>query len=414
MKDFIYNAPTKVLFGKGTEEKTAELIKEYFTSTYGKNLQPRVLVHYGQGHVVKSGLLSKIISLLDNEKIFHIELGGVVPNPHVELVRQAVKLCKENSVNFILAVGGGSVIDSSKAIGYALANPEHDVWEYYEKTQEVHGCYPVGAVLTISAAGSEMSNSSVITNNELKLKRGLNTEYSRCKFAVMNPELTMSLPAYQTASGAVDILMHTLERYFAPERSYITKTEPAEASGNTILTDKIAESLMTSVIDAASTLIKNPENYDARAEIMWASSLSHNGLTGCGGSGDWACHQMEHELGGMFDCAHGAGIAAIWATWARYVYTKCPERFAKFARNVMNISDNDSIEEEALAGISALENWFKSIAMPVSITELLGKEISEEEIHELAVKCSFYGKRKVGGFYPLSIEEMKAIYRAAK
>ena len=259
-----------------------------------------------------------------------------------------------------------------------------------------------------------MSNSSVITNNELKLKRGLNTEYSRCKFAVMNPELTMSLPAYQTASGAVDILMHTLERYFAPERSYITKTEPAEASGNTILTDKIAESLMTSVIEAASTLIKNPENYDARAEIMWASSLSHNGLTGCGGSGDWACHQMEHELGGMFDCAHGAGIAAIWATWARYVYTKCPERFAKFARNVMNISDNDSIEEEALAGISALENWFKSIGMPVSITELLGKEISEEEIHELAVKCSFYGKRKVGGFYPLSIEEMKAIYRAAK
>ncbi len=414
MQSFSYNTPTKVFFGENSESKTAALINEFFNTNYGDSIKPKVLVHYGQNHVIKSGLLSKILSLLDNEKIFHVELGGVVPNPHVELVREGINLCKKNDINFILAVGGGSVIDSAKAIGYGLANPEHDVWEYYDKTQEVHGCFPIGAILTISAAGSEMSNSSVITNNALKLKRGLNTEYCCCKFAILNPELTVSLPPYQTASGAVDILMHTLERYFAPERSYTEDSETPGPVGKTVLTDRIAEGLMTTVIEATNKLIQSPQDYNARAEIMWASSLSHNGLTGCGGTGDWACHQMEHELGGMFDCAHGAGIAAIWATWARYVYTKCPERFASFARNVMKVSDSLSIEEQALAGITALENWFIKIGMPVSITELLGKEISDEQIHELAVKCSFFGKRKVGGFYPLSIEQMKAIYKAAR
>ncbi len=414
MLDFMYNTPTKILFGKGTEKQTALLIKEFFNSTYAETIKPRVLVHYGKNHVVKSGLLSTITSLLDKENIFHVELGGVVPNPHVELVRKGINLCVENKINFILAVGGGSVIDSSKAIGYGLANPENDIWCYYDKSKEVHGCMPIGVVLTIAAAGSEMSNSSVITNNELKLKRGLNTEYCRCKFAILNPELTMSLPAYQTASGAVDILMHTLERYFAPERSYLDTAGTPSQEGRTELTDKIAESLMTTVINCTNTLLENPHDYNARADLMWASSLSHNGLTGCGGTGDWACHQMEHELGGMFDCAHGAGIAAIWATWARYVYTKCPERFANFARNVMKVSENQNTEEQALCGIAALESWFKKIGMPVTITELLGKEISDEQIHELAVKCSFYGKRKVGGFYPLSIEEMKAIYKAAR
>ena len=286
MYNFNYFTPTKVVFGKGTHEQVGKLIKEYKCE--------KVLLHYGSGSVVKSGLLDKVKAALDAENIAWVELGGVVPNPRLSLVYEGIELAKREKVDFILAVGGGSVIDSSKAIGYGVCN-EGDVWELYDRKKQATACLPLGVVLTMAAAGSEMSNSSVITKEEGWIKRGYSSDLGRPVFAIMNPELTMTLPDYQTACGCTDILMHTMERYFV--------------SGDTMeITDSIAEALMRTVIKNSLILEKDPNNYEARAEIMWAGSLSHNGLTGCGASGtDFATHGLEHELSGLYDVAHGAG-----------------------------------------------------------------------------------------------------------
>ena len=392
MLNFEYYTPTKVVFGKDTEKQAGELVKAFGGT--------KVLVHFGGQSAKKSGLLDRICNSLEEAGLSYVTLGGVVPNPHLSKVYEGIELCKKEGVDFILAVGGGSVIDSGKAIGYGVAN-EGDVWDFYAKKRTAKACLPIGAVLTIAAAGSEMSNSSVITNEDGWLKRGYNDDVSRCKFAVMNPELTYTLPAYQTASGCVDILMHTMERYF-------TKAE------NTMLTDSVAEGLMRTVIYNAKVLAEDPENYDARAQVMWAGSLSHNGLTGCGTEGDWASHQLEHELGGMFDVAHGAGLAAVWGSWARYVYKEKPARFAQFAANVFNIPWNSSnLEQMALDGIQAMEAFYRSIHMPTSLAEL-GVNPTEEQIQELAKKCSFMGKRTVGTFKVLQIADMEAIYRMAR
>ncbi|MEI3200208.1 MAG: iron-containing alcohol dehydrogenase [Lachnospiraceae bacterium] len=392
MLNFEYYTPTKVVFGKDTEKQAGELVKAFGGT--------KVLVHFGGQSAKKSGLLDRICNSLEEAGLSYVTLGGVVPNPHLSKVYEGIELCKKEGVDFILAVGGGSVIDSGKAIGYGVAN-EGDVWDFYAKKRTAKACLPIGAVLTIAAAGSEMSNSSVITNEDGWLKRGYNDDVSRCKFAVMNPELTYTLPAYQTASGCVDILMHTMERYF-------TKAE------NTMLTDSVAEGLMRTVIYNAKVLAEDPENYDARAQVMWAGSLSHNGLTGCGTEGDWASHQLEHELGGMFDVAHGAGLAAVWGSWARYVYKEKPARFAQFAANVFNIPWNSSnLEQMALDGIQAMEAFYRSIHMPTSLAEL-GVNPTEEQIQELAKKCSFMGKRTVGTFKVLQIPDMEAIYRMAR
>lgn len=390
MLNFEYNTPTKVVFGKGAEEGTGALVKEQGCK--------KVLVHFGGKSAKASGLLDRICLSLEKEGISYVTLGSVQPNPRLSKVYEGIELCKKEGVDFLLAVGGGSVIDSAKAIAYGLAN-EGDVWELYEKKRVPEGCYPVGAVLTIAAAGSEMSNSSVITKEEGWLKRGLNTEYARCKFAIMNPELTYTLPAYQTASGCVDILSHTQERYFTLEEG-------------TELTDEIAEGLMRTVIRNAKLLMTQPEDYTARANVMWASSVSHNGLTGCGTMGDWACHQLEHELGGMFDVAHGAGLAAVYGSWARYVYKVKPERFAKFAEKVFGILEG-SVEEKAVAGIEAMEEFYRSIGMPTNIHEL-GIALTDEQIEELAEKCTFFGKRKIGAFMPLDKEDIIKIYHMAK
>lgn len=392
MLNFEYYTPTKVVFGKDTEKQAGELVKAFGGT--------KVLVHFGGQSAKKSGLLDRICNSLEEAGLSYVTLGGVVPNPHLSKVYEGIELCKKEGVDFILAVGGGSVIDSGKAIGYGVAN-EGDVWDFYAKKRTAKACLPIGAVLTIAAAGSEMSNSSVITNEDGWLKRGYNDDVCRCKFAVMNPELTYTLPAYQTASGCVDILMHTMERYF-------TKAE------NTMLTDSVAEGLMRTVIYNAKVLAEDPENYDARAQVMWAGSLSHNGLTGCGTEGDWASHQLEHELGGMFDVAHGAGLAAVWGSWARYVYKEKPARFAQFAANVFNIPWNSSnLEQMALDGIQAMEAFYRSIHMPTSLAEL-GVNPTEEQIQELAKKCSFMGKRTVGTFKVLQIPDMEAIYRMAR
>ncbi len=392
MENFNYYTPTQIVFGKKSEEEVGKLVEKAGCK--------KVLIHYGSGSVIKTGLLDRVITSLDEKGIAYVLLGGVVPNPRLSLVYQGIELCKKEQVDFILAVGGGSVIDSSKAIGYGVAN-EGDVWDFYAKTRVPEACIPIGVILTIAAAGSEMSNSSVITNENGWLKRGCNSDYCRAKFAILNPELTMTLPEYQTMCGCVDIMMHTMERYF-------TKASPME------LTDKIAEDLIRVVMKNAKIVLNEPDNYEARAEIMWAGSLSHNGLTGCGTEGgDWASHQLEHELGGMFDVAHGAGLAAIWASWARYVMDADVKRFAQFARNVMECPDTGNDKEDAICGIEAMERFYSSINMPISLSEL-GVEPKEEQYTELAEKCSFFGKRTIGVVKKLTKEDIYKIYKNAQ
>lgn len=392
MVNFQYYTPTKVVFGKDAESQTGELVKEFGAT--------KVLVHYGSNSAKRSGLLDRICDSLDKAGISYVTLGGVVPNPRLSLVHEGMELCKEEGVDFLLAVGGGSVIDSAKAIGYGIYN-ECDPWLFYSRQAEAKGCLPVAAVLTISAAGSEMSDSSVITNEDGWLKRGYGSNYCRCKFAIMNPELTYTLPPYQTACGCVDIMMHTMERYFSHEP-------------HTELTDGICEALLRTVMNNAKILKDDPKNYDACAEVMWAGSLSHNGLTGCGTTGDWATHQIEHELGGMFDVAHGAGLAAVWGSWARYVYKEGVDKFVQFAVNVMGIpKDSGTPEEVALAGIRAMEDFYHSIDMPASLTEL-GVEPTDEQIKDMAQKCVFFGQRTVGGFKVLKAEDVEKIYQMAK
>ena len=392
MENFQYYTPTKIIFGRGAEEQTGQLAAEQGCK--------KVLVHYGGGSVVRSGLLERIYRSLDAVGISYVSLGGVVPNPRLSLVYEGIRLARKEQVDFILAVGGGSVIDSAKAIGYGVAN-EGDVWDFYEKRRTAKACLPIGVVLTIAAAGSEMSDSSVITKEEGWLKRGYSSNYARARFAVMNPELTMTLPKYQTASGCVDIMMHTMERYF----NHSEKME---------MTDGISEHLLRTVMKNAKILMNEPDNYQARAEVMWAGSLSHNGLTGCGtGGGDWASHQLEHELGGMFDVAHGAGLAAVWGSWARYVMDAAPERFAKFAVNVMGVEPEAEKLKTAQKGIEAMEDFYRALDMPVCIGDM-GIELTEEQMRELAEKCSHFGKRTIGCIKKLDQEDMYQIYKEAR
>lgn len=392
MFNFDFFTPTEIRFGKEAEKETGKMIRKYNGS--------KVLLHYGSGSVVKSGLLNKIKASLDEEHIGYVELGGVVPNPHLDKVYEGIELSKKEKVDFILAVGGGSVIDSSKAIAYGLAEPDQDVWDLYEHTRKAKGCFPVAAVLTIAAAGSEMSNSSVITNTENQEKRGYNSDLCRPKFAIMNPEWTTSLPNYQTASGCVDIMMHTMERYFTQ-------------GGNMEITDGIAEALLRTVMKNARILHEDPKNYEARAEVMWAGSLSHNGLTGCGANGsDFASHNLEHEMGGMFDVTHGAGLAAIWPSWARYVYQENLDRFVKFARQVMNVDMDVPDEEVALEGIRRMEDFYHSIGMPTNMSEL-GIHPTDEQIDEMAERCAKASGGSKGTAKVLYKEDMVNIYKMA-
>ena len=396
MVNFEYYTPTKVIFGKDRENEVGALVRA--------DGGTKVLVHFGGGSVKRSGLLDRVLASLDAAGITHVELGGVVPNPRLSKVREGIELGKKEGVDFLLAVGGGSVIDSTKAIGYGMCC-DGDVWDFYEGKAVPAACLPIGCVLTIAAAGSEMSSSSVITNEEGWKKRGVNNDLSRARFAVMNPELTYTLPAYQTASGCVDILYHTIERYFSGGET----VEP---------TDYMAEGLMRTILEMAPRAIAEPTDYESHAAIMWAGSLSHNGLTGAGRSGrgrvgDWASHQLEHELSGMFDVTHGAGLAAVWGGWSRYVMPAAPARFARFARNVMGVHMEGDDTAVALAGIEAFEAFLRSIHMPTNIREL-GLELTEAQIDELSWKCTFFGKRTIGSVKVLELEDIKAIYHMAR
>jgi hypothetical protein len=392
MINFTYYTPTEVVFGKGTEDKTAELVKKYG----GTN----VLIHYGGKSAQRLGLIDKITKQFDNQGLKYTLLGGVVPNPRLSLVRKGIQICKDNGIDFILAIGGGSVIDSSKAIGYGL-DYEGDVWDLFDNKGVAKTSKPVGAILTIPAAGSEMSDSCVITNEDGDLKRGYNSNVCRCKFAVMNPEFTFTLPWFQTACGATDIMMHTMERYFSPDTDMK-------------LTDSIAEALMRTVRDSVFDVMKDPQDYNARAQLMWASSLAHNDLTGCGMKRDFATHRLEHELSAMFDVAHGAGLAALWSSWARYVMDCNIARFVQFAVNVAGVENNfANPQNTALKGIEAMERFYKAIKMPTTIPELLGRKLSDKEILEMAEKCSRNDTLTHGSFKVLKMKDMIEIYKLA-
>jgi len=392
MKDFNFYAPTRVVFGRESEEKLPQLIQQYGGG--------KVLVHYGGGSARRSGLLDKVEKMLSEAGIAYVELGGVVPNPLLSKVREGIELCRKEKVDFILAVGGGSVIDSSKAIGYGVGYAG-DVWDFWDGKAVPQSCLPIGVMLTIPAAGSEMSSSTVITNDEGMLKRGFNSDLCRCKFAIMNPERTYTLPPYQTAAGATDIMMHTMERYFS-------KYEDA------LLTDAIAEALLKTVMAAAKEVLISPDDYTYRAAIMWASSLSHNDLTECGTEKDFASHKLEHELSGLFGVTHGAGLAAIWGSWARYVMDKHLSRFEKFAVNVMGVlQDFTNPRMTALRGIEAMEAFFLAIDMPTSIPELIGRKATDEEIAIMAEKCSRGGTITIGAMEVLDQADMTEIYKLA-
>ena len=393
MRDFVYHAPTEVVFGKESEEKVASLVKKY-----GGH---KVLVHYGGRSAKKSGLLDKICGLLRDGGVDFVCLGGVVPNPRLSLVHTGIDLCSKEGVDFLLAIGGGSVIDSAKAIACGVPY-DGEVWDFYLGKAEP-ACYlPVACVLTIPAAGSEMSEASVITNEDGDVKLGYSNQMSRPRFAIMNPVRTFTLPPYQTAAGVTDMIMHTMERYFSPE-------------DDMDLTDAVAEAVMRSMMDNVFKVLADPEDYRARAQIMWGGSLAHNDLTGCGLTGDWATHGLEHELSGMFDVTHGAGLAAIWPSWARYVYKENVSRFVRFAVNVMGVpQDFTDPEGTAIKGIEAMERFYHAIGMPINIHELIGREITDDEIKEMVRKCSWDGKNTQGSFKVLGTKDMEAIYRMAR
>ncbi len=387
MLDFTYYAPTKVYFGRGKHKDVGKIIKEY---GYDK-----IMLQYGQASIKKSGLYDEVMKSLLDSGITVVEMGGVEPNPKISFVREAVKVAKENKVQMILAVGGGSVLDSSKYTA-AGAMSDCDPWDFPTRKARVEDALPVGCILTLAAAGSEMSSSAVITNMELNMKRGYNSDYNRCLFAICNPELTYSVGKYQTACGIVDIMAHTMERYFIP-------CEPTD------LTDRVAESILKATITAGKTLRENPEDYDARANMMWASSLSHNDLTGCGRENALPVHQLEHALSGEFDhIAHGAGLAVLFPAWARYVYRENVKRFAQFARRVWDCTDTDD-ETCAKCGIEKMAEYFVSIGMPSKLSEF---GIDESCVDRLAELCTFGKQRTVKTYIELDYDKIKEIFRS--
>ena len=392
MNNFTFYAPTYFAFGKDTQNQAGALVKRFGGT--------KVLVHFGGGSVVRSGLLDTVKASLEAEGLAYVELGGVKPNPRSGLVYEGIELCRKEGVDFVLAVGGGSTIDSAKAIAAGTVY-DGDFWDFYEG-KPVEKALPVGTILTIAAAGSEGSPDSVITKEEGMIKRGASGEAYRPKFSILNPALTQTLPPYQTAAGITDMMMHTMERYFSHD-------------DDMDLTDRIAEALLRSMRENAYKVLADPEDYRARAQVMWGGSLAHNDLTGCGLTGDWATHELEHELSGMFDVTHGAGLAAIWPSWARYVYKENVSRFVRFAVKVMGVpQDFTDPEGTALKGIAAMERFYHDIGMPVNIRELIGREITETEIQEMVRKCSRNYTVTQGQFKVLRPEDMAEIYRMAR
>lgn len=391
MKSFVQYAPTEIVFGKDAEKEAGKLVKKWGGD--------RVLLVYGGGSVKRSGLLDRVKKELEEEGVAYTDLPGVHPNPRLGLVREGVKKAADFQAELILAIGGGSVIDTAKAVAIGAADPSVDVWSYWAGENQVHKALPVGAILTISAAGSETSDSAVITNEETGKKAGINTDFNRPKFAIMNPELTYTLPKYQLTCGIVDIMMHTLERYFTP------------VEGN-LLTDEIAEGLLRTMIACGRKAYEDQTDYDAMSEIMWCGSISHNNLTGLGRPKDFLCHKLGHEIGGMFDVAHGATLSAIWGSWARYVYQLDVSRFAHYGRKVWGITEEND-EKAALEAIAQTEEYFRSLHMPTCIGELEIGVQPEEVLKKLADSATKGDTVQLGSFKKINAADAFAIYQAA-
>lgn len=388
MNDFSYCMPTHFVFGKGKEAETGAYVKQYGGT--------KVLLHYGGGSVKRSGLLDRVKASLEAEGISYLELGGVKPNPRDTLVYEGIELCRKEGVDFILAVGGGSTIDSSKAIAAGTLY-EGDFWDFYAGKLPVPAALPIGAVLTIAAAGSESSTSSVITQEATLTKTSIKSTIVRPRFAVMNPQLTETLPPYQTASGATDICAHVLERYF-------TNTPEVE------VTDRLCEALLLTMIREVPRVLEDPHNYEARANIMWAGTLAHNDTCGVGRQQDWATHHLEHTISALIDCAHGAGLAVMFPAWMKYTYKHDVARFVRLAVNVWGCEERkDNPEETALAGIACWENFFRSIGMPTRLGEL---GVTEKEIPKLLELLGGEDHRE-GNFVTLDKKDCEAIYRLA-
>lgn len=388
MINFVFKNPTKIIFGKDTENSVGKETKVY---------SDKILLHYGGGSIKKSGLYDRVRKSLDEAGIEVFELAGVMPNPRLSLVQEGIKLCRDKGINFILAVGGGSVIDSAKAIAAGVPY-KGNVWDFFSGKAYPAEALPVGVVLTIPAAGSESSDSAVITNEDGWYKRGLTNECLFPVFAIMNPELTFTLPAYQTACGAADIMAHIMERYFTNVR-------------DVDFTDRLCEATLKTMINNVPRALNNPTDYAARAEIMWAGTVAHNNLLSTGRIGDWASHGIEHELSAIYDIAHGAGLAIVFPAWMKYVYRHDIKRFAQFAHRVWNVEYNAfNIEETALKGISALESFFASIGLPVRLSQA---NIDEAHLEEMADKCTGSGSWSIGNFVKLNRDDVLNIYKLA-
>ncbi len=387
MKNFNFYSPTYFAFGRGKEAEVGSLVKRFGGS--------RVLLHYGGGSVKRNGVFDSVTKSLTEAGLSYVELGGVKPNPRSGLVYEGIALCRKEKIDFILAVGGGSTIDSAKAI--ALGVPyDGDFWDFYRTDMVVKAALPVGTVLTIAAAGSEGSGASVITNEETMLKWSTGSDVLRPKFSVLNPAFTCTLPAYQTACGITDIIIHVCERYF-------TNTKDVE------ITDRLCEGVLKAMIEEAPKVMSDPQNYEARANIMWAGMVAHNNIIGVGREQDWATHDIEHELSARYDCAHGAGLAVIAPAWMKFVYRHDVNRFAQFAVRVWGCDMNfASPETTALEGIGRFENFLKSIGMPVRFSELGARE---EDIP--AMVAQLCKRDSVGGFVKIGAKEADAIFRLA-
>ena len=389
MHSFTFYSPTEVVFGPDTELQAAELVQKYGGS--------RVFVVYGGGSVQRSGLLERVTKVLTDAGLAVECYGGAKPNPTLEHARDGVRKAIGFGADLVLAIGGGSAIDTGKAIAHGVANPEQDIWNFWSREVPLERSMPVGVILTIPAAGSEMSNSSVLTNEDIGRKRGLSTDFNRPKFAIMNPELTYTLPDYQIGCGIVDIMMHTMERYFNPVENP--------------LTDALAEALLRTVIEQGRAAMANHTDYTAMSELMWAGSLSHNGLTGLGGQGDWSVHQLGHEISARFDLAHGASLAAVWGSWAGYVSEQRPARFARFARNVWGIQ-MDEERAAAEAGINATVDFFASLGMPTGFDSCIGLQ-TDETCADMAYRCAYEGTRTIGTLRVLGQADIEQIYLRA-
>lgn len=387
MENFTFYAPTYFDFGKQAEEHVGKLVKRFGGS--------RVLLHYGGGSIKKSGLYDRIKKCLEEESLFFAELGGVKPNPRSGLVYEGIRLCKEQNIDFILAVGGGSTIDSSKAIAAGCCY-DGDFWDFYTKKAVIKDALPVGTVLTIAAAGSEGSTNTVITNEETGFKKGAGSDLLRPRFSILNPELTCTLPPYQTAAGATDIMIHICERYFS-------NTEEVE------ITDRLCEAVLKTMIHETPRVIEDPNDYEARANIMWAGMLAHNNVCGVGRVQDWASHHIEHELSALYDVTHGAGLAVIAPAWMRYVLKINPHKLVQFAERVWEIEPQQTEEQTALKGIKAFEDFLRKIGMPLTFEEI---GASESDIDTMTEKL-LTGKETEGNYVKLTADDVKKIYHYA-